>query len=230
MCKTLVRTLICLTLLTGFSTLGTAQTPPKTIFPAAKKIYEQLPLTFEKNLGQTDSRVQFLSRGSRYALFLSGPEAVLRLNGGDGFAVLRSQLVGANMSHVAGMEQQPGVANYLKGADAQKWVTGVPTFTRVKYADVYPGIDLVYYGSARQLEYDFVVSPGADARKIAFKISGAKKLRVGSNGDLKLALGKSEVTWKRPVAYQERDGVRKTIHAIYKVRGNQVGFALGAQW
>lgn len=149
--------------------------------PQIVAAYGKLPLQFELNRGQTDPRVQFLSRGSNYTLFLAAGEAVLQLRNGGGArpgtphsagrnphstASIRLKLVGANPAPlVAGQEELPGKVNYFIGNDPARWRTNVPTYARVKYREVYRGVDLVYYGNQRQLEHDFVVAPGAGPKQ-----------------------------------------------------------------
>ena len=150
--------------------------------------YGRLPLHFEENRGQTDARVRFLSRGSGYALFLTRDEAVLQLRKADpGPAgirnpqlgppvTLRMRLAGANPNAEArGVEDLPGKANYLIGNDPSRWRTGIPTYARVLYRNVYAGVDLVYYGNQRQLEHDFVVAPGADPKQIRLAVEGSQR-------------------------------------------------------
>src|SRR6267378_7738199 len=143
--------------------------------------YGKLPLQFEANRGQTHKDVHFLSRGAGYSLYLTAGEAVLVLSKPNADATrdarstqapsksvaLRMSLVGAAPKpQVTGLDELPGKANYFIGKDRSKWRTNVPTYAKVQYQDVYPGVDLVYYGNQRQLEYDFVVAPGADPKKI----------------------------------------------------------------
>ena len=119
--------------------------------PQINSSYGKLPLIFEKNQGQTDSRVDFLARGAGYTLFLTSREAVLRLRGKQPSAI-RMKVVGANSSAKAeGGRELPGRSNYFIGPDRSKWHTDVPHFSEVRYQNVYPGIDLVYYGKQRQL-------------------------------------------------------------------------------
>src|SRR2546427_8518110 len=116
--------------------------------------YGRLPLQFEQNQGQTDKSVRFLARGPGYGLYLTGNEAVLALGKPTPLA-LRMRLVGAAPApRVIGLDELPGKANYFTGSDPAKWRTNVPTYAKVRYEQVYPGIDLVYYGNQRQLEYD----------------------------------------------------------------------------
>jgi hypothetical protein len=212
--------------------------------------YGKLPLSFEANHGQADARVKFLSRTSGYSLFLTGDEAVLTLSGGkatthkakiagtartlqSGMAepkaggVLRMKLRDANpAANVTGVDELAGTSNYFIGNDPAKWRTNVPTYAKVKYEGIYSGIDLVYYGNQRQLEYDFIVAPGADPRRIAFEVRGAKRIRQDRRGgDLVFKMGAGEIRWHKPVVYQEKDGARQEIAARYAITDqNRVGF------
>jgi hypothetical protein len=115
----------------------------------------KLPLNFEANHGQTDSQVKFLARGNGFNLFLTATEAVIR---DPQSSVLRMKLVNANpASQIEGVDELPGKSNYFIGSDPQQWRAGVTNYAKVKYRSVYPGVDLVYYGHERQLEYDFIL-------------------------------------------------------------------------
>jgi hypothetical protein len=202
--------------------------------PAARRTpgYGELPLHFEANQGQTDRQVKFLARGSGYGLFLMPTESmlVLRKPNAASPAVVRMKLVGANPRPlVAGREELPGKSNYFIGNDPRKWRTNVPQYARVEYQDVYPGVNLAYYGNQRQLEYDFVVSPGGDPRRIRFGIEGAEKIQVDAEGNLVLSLPGADVVEKAPVVYQEFGGVRKAVDGRFVMRGrDEVGFEVGA--
>jgi len=176
-----------------------------------------LPLSFEANQGQTDPHVNFLSRGSAYTLFLTSGEAVLSLRPDekhDAGAVLWMRLLGAKKHlPVHGRDELAGKTNYFIGRDPSKWHTNVPTYGKVEYRDVYPGVDLVYYGNQGQLEYDFVLTPGADPNSIAIQFDGAAA-EIDSTGDLAVRTGGVSVRFRRPVAYQltpntERNGGKK---------------------
>src|SRR2546422_1171210 len=229
--------------------------PASSAEPTQARLAEscgKLPLSFEANKGQTDPRVNFLSRGSGYTLFLTGDEAVLSLrsqksgvrsqkSGGRPSSlvrrhsqrtrgsvqgtkdkgpgtndVLRMKLVGANQAaEVTALEELPGKSNYFIGNDPKKWRTDVPTYGKVKYQGVYPGIDLVYYGNQRQLEYDFVVAPGADPKAITLAIENRnskietrqskienRKSKIDSSGDLVVEAEDGEIRLHKPVVYQ----------------------------
>lgn len=136
-------------------------------------MYDALPLTFELNRGQSDPRARFVARGHGGTLFLTGTDAVLTLDPPAGRPqnmkahAVALRLVGANPApRVAGQDQLAGRVNYLIGRDRGHWLTNIPTYARVSYQSVYPGIDLVYHGRQGQLEYDYMVAPGANPRAI----------------------------------------------------------------
>ena len=212
--------------------------------------FGKLPLSFEANRGQTDSQVRFLSRGPQHTLLLAPTEAVLIFitrehpEGVEGQATkaklakprpatrtaLRMTFLGANPdARVTGREELPGKANYFIGNDPAGWRTNVPTYARVHYEDLYPGIDLVYYGNQRQLEYDFVVRPGADPRRIALGFRGAQRLEVDPQGDLVLHTAAGAIRQRKPIIYQEVAGRRVEIPGDYVLRdGQRVGFHVAA--
>src|ERR1019366_5079876 len=185
-----------------------------------------VPLSFEPNQGQAASAVQFLSRGSGYALLLSPGEVVLNLERQQPVSVdrLRMSLIGANPKvNLVGLARQPGVVSYFIGNDPKNWRSGIPTYGKVTYPQIYPGVDLVFYGTQRQLEYDFVVAPGADPSRIAWRIDGARA-RVDSEGNLALSAPNGPASFKKPVLYQ-LDGDKKTsVEGWFAVAGSQVRF------
>ena len=143
---------------------------PTVARPHVIETYGKLPLSFEANQGQTDSRVKFLSRGSGYTLFLTQDSAVLSLHGKKTNAALKMKIVGANRhAKVAGADGLPGKSNYFVGNDPKQWRTNVPTYASVKYTGVYPGIDLLYHGNQRLLEYG--LPGGARCRSASYRSS-----------------------------------------------------------
>src|SRR5438132_8692186 len=192
--------LVLFPFLVGFACPATAAREARV-----SETYGKLPLHFEANQGQTHQDVRFLARGAGYSLFLTPTGAALTLTkqvsparkpathgkseprGPATGTVLRMTFAGANPDpRVTGLEELPGKANYFIGSDPAKWRTSVPTYAKVHYREVYPGIDLVYYGNQRQLEYDFVVAPGADPKKIGLGFKGADKLEIDEQGELVL--------------------------------------------
>lgn len=211
------------------------RSPDATIPPAAKetarKAYGNLPLSFEPNRGQTDRKVAFLARGPRYSLFLSATEAFLSLHTATEInESVRMQLVGANAAtRLTGERQLEGKSNYLIGNDRHKWQSDIPTYASVRGQSVYPGIDVVYYGAdQRRLEYDFVVSPGADPANVRLSFAGPQSLSIDADGSLRMQLQDSEVVQPAPVIYQESNGQRETVAGHYVLAGaNEVTFAIG---
>ena len=212
--------------------------PAAGVVPAAERsepvaahvldAYRQRPLAFERNRGQTDPRVDFVARGPGYTAFLAAGEAVLALRSEGKRTVLRMALVGANPApRVRGSGRVAGRINYLNGGDPRQGIR-VPSYERVTYDDVYPGIGLVYRGDPGQLEYDVVVGPGADPGAIRLTFDGAVDLEVTGRGDLLLRTAGGLIRKPPPVIYQEIDGVRRIVSGHYVVDdGNHVRFALG---
>jgi uncharacterized protein (TIGR03437 family) len=192
-----------------------------------------VPLSFEPNQGQAASTVQFVARGSGYALFLSPGNVVLNLErqqpASDASAdTLRMSLIGANAkAHAVGLAPQPGVVSYFIGNDPKKWRSGIPTYGKVTYSQIYPGVDLVFYGNQRQLEYDFVVAPGADPSRIAWRIDGARA-SVDAEGNLALSADNGPASFKKPVLYQLDGDKKASVEGWFAVVGNQVRFRLGS--
>lgn len=232
----------------------------------------KVPMSFEINRGQTAKRVQFLSRGAGYTLFLTRDAAVLALpvpsnqpqqtkqsaviaahplpyvpsspqfsvpNQGAPRAesVLNMRIVGANpQAHISGLGKQEAQSNYFIGNDPSRWHTRVANYEKVRYAGIYRGVDLVYYGNQKQLEYDFVVSPGADPSVIALTFGGGPDgskqipLTISRDGDLVASLEGGGVSFHKPLVYQKNQNAAKTaIDGRYTLRADgRVGFELGA--
>src|SRR5215213_4433420 len=211
---------------TGVST-GRLDTQPETRPSAPSDAYGRLPLSFELNQGQTDPRVKFLARGQGYGLFLTDTEALFSFSEPSG--QLRMRLQGAATSpQVAGVDQLPGKVNYLLGNQSENWRTNIPTYARVRYEHVYPGVDLIYYGNQKQLEYDFVVEPGASFKQIRIAFDGTGKLKLNRHGDLILKSGARNITLLRPKAYQEIGDKRREVSVRYLLRPRgEVAFKIG---
>jgi hypothetical protein len=143
--------------------------------------------------------------------------------------VVRLKLVGSSSrAKPVGFEELPGKSNYFIGSDPSRWRTNVPLYGKVRYRQVYPGIDLVYYGNQGQLEYDWIVAPGADAGSIRMAVEGAGEMKADEGGDVVVRVGEGEVRLKKPVVYQEGGSGRNEVAGRFAIRdGSEIGFELG---
>lgn len=200
--------------------------------PARAETPDRLPLSFELNEGQASPQIKAIARGSGYGIMLTSDEMVLALTRGvksDG-DVLRLRLIGGSRTPaISGIDRLPGTVSYYVGNDSTKWRSGIATYAKVKYASVYRGIDLIYYGNQRQLEYDFVVAPGANPSAIQLSVAGAKKMRIQDNGDLFMETSHGIVVQPKPVLYQVIDGQRQTVEGGFALAGsNRMSFNIGS--
>ncbi|MCW3095461.1 MAG: hypothetical protein JWL77_1079 [Chthonomonadaceae bacterium] len=236
--------------------------PPKAIVPtqtkkgSAVQDFGSLPLSFESNQGQTDAKVRFLTHSGDSTLFLTPTEAVFSMSDQAHIpqkekssllqrlqayrsakkisrVALRMQMVGADPEATI-LEQQPlaGRINYFIGKNPSKWHAGVPTFGRVGFHGVYPGVDLVYYGNQRHLEYDFVVAPHADPKQIHLHFAGARHVQVNAAGDLIVHAKGRELRWQKPTVYQQDANGKRSVAAHFllnRLPNGKTGvrFALG---
>ena len=222
-----------------------AQPQPTKSEPTGGLISAQhaaLPVRFEPNVGQTDPSVRFLTRASGYTLFLTASESVMVFGQSvakaeqsskpaptNAVSVVRMRFTGANKgSQIEGIDALSGITNYFIGNDPTKWHTDIVSFSKVRYSEIYPGIDLVYYGNARNVEYDFVLKPGADPGAIRLKIDGAERLFVNTAGELVVKLENGELRQQAPVIYQESAGGKSQVSGGYVLRGTEVAFQVGA--
>jgi hypothetical protein len=218
--------------------------------------YAALPLAFEQNQGQTDGQVKYTARANGYTLFLTANDAVFSLrsrtgdaetssirrasalraktprgqsNQKESTAVVRMQLVGGNsLAKVSANDQLPGKTNYFVGNDPSKWRSNVASYARVSYEDVYPGVNLAFHGAQRQLEFDFMVAPGANPAPIGFHFTGAQRVNTDDSGNLILSSAAGDVLLHKPVAYQEQNGARHNVDARFVLKANnKVSFELG---
>jgi hypothetical protein len=214
------------------------------------------PFFFEANLGQAPSQARFLVRGRGYGLALTQDGALLRMEGAPRSkelesadlcdpevarryrtdppkdleipqSVVRMRLVDGNPdAEIVGLDPLVHRTNYFRGNDPAKWVTDVPNFARVRLASVWSGIDLVFYGREGELEYDFVVRPGADPAQIRIAYEGADEIRLDGRGDVVIRTANGEMRQRRPLVYQETGGERREIAAAYVVGANEVSVDL----
>ncbi len=195
--------------------------------------FGRLPLQFERNEGQAAAQVRFLAHGRGFNLSLATDAAVLALSpttdqtGAP--ALVRIQFAGADSApEVEGLGALPGTVNYYVGRDPSRWHSGIATYARVRYRNIYPGIDLAFYGNQQQLEHDFVVAPGADPGRISLSVAGADALALSETGDLVLKTSSGELYLRKPFIYQDVDGVRRPVDGGYTLRGDQIGFQVAS--
>jgi DNA-binding beta-propeller fold protein YncE len=213
--------------LLGFPLVGRVAAPPPPRALSLAGDYGSLPLSFEPNRGQSGAAVRFLASGPGYGLFLSGDGAVLSL--GSRGSLLSMKLLGAAADPgISGLGRLPGEANYIAPGSSQAEL-GIPTYAGVRYAGVWPGIAMRFYGSQRRLEYDFDLAPGARASEIGVRFAARGGLALAADGALVLQLGGATVRQPQPRAYQRIGGARHAVAAHYMLRGHgAVGIVLGA--
>jgi uncharacterized repeat protein (TIGR01451 family) len=228
----------------GLLTIGSSDEVNREAQSRARSLFAGLPLIFEPNQGQgnldaADRRAKFVSRGSGYSLFLGSEGAILSLVSQERSKPQRSalarveslqmKLAGANPNaNLTGAEPLPGKSNYFLGNDPGKWRHGVPQFARVRYENVYPGINLIFYGNQGRLEYDFQVAPGSDPEQAELEFNGAKQLEL-KDGALVIRGESGSVRLEAPRVYQEIAGKQQAVEGSFVLRGaNRAGFAIGS--
>jgi len=211
-----------------------------------------IPLFFELNKGQVDPKIRLLSRGSQSTIFLMPSEAAIAFNhpgplpGKTGKnvavsgllatpkdqtpALLRLKFIGGSPSpRVVAEEELPGKSHYFIGSDAKKWHTNVPQFARGRYQQIYPGVDVVFYGNQRRLEFDFIVAAGSNPNSIKLAFGGADKLEIDGQGNLEVKLGEDEVLFHKPYCYQGSKEEGEEIDGRFLLVGrNSVAFKVGS--
>src|SRR5438552_16390795 len=230
---------------------GSAQPPTgeplAAAVPPAFASVPGLPLCFEVNAGQGGDPVRFVARNRDGVFCVRPTETVITLRKAGsptvpGFCprtrqepglearTVSIQFLGANASaRMTGTGELRGKVNYLIGNDPAKWQRSVKTFARVEVQEAYPGIKVIHYGNQRQLEYDFMVAPGADPHMIAFRVTGADQLEIDPQGDLLIKLGADHIRQKKPIIYQVDHGLREEIPGGYRLSDNQVvAFQVGS--
>ena len=216
---------------------------------AIEKVYGNLPLSFERNDGQVGPQALFVSRSPHVNILLSTEGLTVNLSHRDRSGIkslpnrsgafpridansvhaVQLKLLGSNAApSVLGLDELPGKSNYFRARDPQKWLTNIPTYARVGLCDVYPGVDVIYYGKGGQLEYDFSVAPKTNPDVIRFRADGAHGVSLEADGDLLLRFGTESVRLKKPIAYQEAQDGHHVVDSRYVVEPDgEIHFALG---
>jgi len=172
--------------------------PPSPPLAAGRAALQGLPLRFEANQGQWSSEVRYLARGGNVKIALTGRGPSLRLPGSGRVDLL---LEGAASPRIEPLEPLAARTDYFVG-DRSAWHTGIASYARVRYQQIYPGIDVVYYGNQNRLEYDFLLAPRANPDSIRMRFRGADRLHITPQGDLEVSSGGTTVVEKRPVVRQ----------------------------
>lgn len=206
------------------------QSPP-TVAPVQDTALTGLPLYFEPNQGQADPAARFVARGGGYRLSLLSHAAHMTVKDTAGASrTLTMEWTGADDDPPISPEEALGATvTYIGGRDRSGWVRDLPTFKQVRYDNVYPGIDLVFHGRSGRLEYDFVVAPHRPPSDVRLRFSGADRVAIDASGELLLYLGETALRQHKPVAYQDVDGERRLVDAVFRLAPDgEVSFALGA--
>jgi hypothetical protein len=216
--------------------------------------YGNLPLRFEPNVGQISGSVKFLCRDASSSLLFTKSGAILMLPVLDKHhetvkqpfafpsrskalvsrpgrvAVLRLGFLGTSpQAAISGVGKPQGLSNYFVGNDPTKWRANIPNFERVRYAGIYAGVDLTFYGRNRTLEFDLTVAPYASARVVRLRIEGAGRVAIGADGGVVIGTAARDVRLERPTVFQNMNGVRHAVRAEYRLTGpNEVGLKIGA--
>ncbi len=198
-------------------------TPRSSDVAAARAAFGSLPLAFEPNVGQAPDDVQFIVHHGRAATAVDANGTITRFGGSE----IAMRLLGATPATFTGTDQLASVTNYLRGNDPDTWRHGVANFAGVNASNVYPGIDLRYYGTNSQLEHDFIVAPGVDYRQIAFSFSGQDALAIDNDGNLVLTTGSDTFRVNAPVTYQTNGAATHTVPSRFELNNNTVTVAVG---
>ena len=193
--------------------------------PSIARQFVNLPLAFERQ--PSDSVAQYVAHGQGYQIYLSSAGALIRVQPAPGAAAgeVFMEFAGGRTTKALAGPELPGKVNYILGNDPRQWQLSLPTYERVTYQQVYPGVDLVYRGNQRQLEFDLMLQPGTDVGAARLKLTGARGLRLDANGALVLGTDAGDMTIGAPEIYQEVGGARKAVRGRYKLlRHGEVAF------
>ncbi|WP_238882855.1 SBBP repeat-containing protein [Clostridium sp. YIM B02551] len=210
-----------------------------------EKKYTMFPLSFQVNEGQIDPEAKFMAKGSNYNLFFTPSQVVLSLRQRNDLNLNKAESVSTNEElevsyvkmhfinakgdlEIIGLEELPAKCNYFIGNDTSRWLTNISTYEKIKYKNIYQGIDIVYYGNQQQLEWDFIVQPNCDASQINIDFSGVEKITIDEQGNLILLIDSETLKLCKPLVYQEVAGKQNKVEADYVISEDQtVSFKLG---
>jgi ASPM-SPD-2-Hydin domain-containing protein/beta-propeller repeat-containing protein len=230
----LLLSVILVSLVPGFVATACAEqdskhTPAQTTPSKAALKTEGLPIAFEPNLKQADARYKFLAHQNGLAMGFLDHSIEVRLATKDGSSdVLGINFEGAQSSSASAENLLQGRVNYLRGSDPAAFQRNVPTYARVRYASLYPGTDLIFYGNGSRLEHDFVLAPGADPRAIALRFTGMRQVQLTPSGDLLIQTAQGAIEFHRPFAYQETSKGKVEVSVAYHVRNDRATFDVGS--
>jgi len=192
--------------------------------PASATPVVNIPFSFEINRGQTAPQVKYLARSPEGVLFFTDDGVTVRV---PKIGAFRMQFEGASAAQISAEQELAARSNYLTPKSGSP-ITGVANFRALRYASIYPGIDVRFYGQGRHLEHDFIVAPGADPGQIALRFEGLDHVALAPSGNLDLTLGKIVLRESAPIAWQEIDGTKKAVEARWKMLGDaKFGITLG---
>jgi hypothetical protein len=212
----------CLLVVLGFQ-LSFAADPSATIPKLqAQRTLSSVPLAFEPNVGQAHPEAKFLVHRAALAASFA-PDAISIALPAKGGHAARLEIGFDRSARIVGEQELPGKSNYLRGNNPTAWHAGIANFGRIRYSQLWPGVDLVFYGNGEHLEHDFLVAPGADPRRIVFTLRGAQTIKTSPEGDLLVDLGQGLVTFKKPVAYQQTASGRKPEPVFAELRSGGSG-------
>ena len=182
----------------------------------------QLPLAFEPNQGQVDPAVDYLVHHGQASTYFTDT-SITTVLGADQITM---DVVGAAPTAFTALDQLPSNTNYFIGSDPLQWHTGVPNYQKILAKNIYPGIDLVYYGTNSRLEHDFIVAPGVDYHQIAFSLTGQHDLTLDENGNISIGEGDQQLHLNAPTTYQQGSHDKHTIPSEFRLNGNTVTVAI----
>ena len=197
--------------------------------PLRASVGSSSSLRFEPNMGQGPEGTQYVARGGGYTVAIDSQTAALMLDQAGNRSVVKINLSGAAQSRGVVGARLNSVTHYYGGSDPSKWRTNVPNYGQVRFSNIYPKIDLVYYGAEGRLEYDLILQPGADPKDIRLTYSGTDSLSIDDHGDLVMKVGDRTVRQQKPLVYQELFGHKVLVNADYRILNgtHEVQLALG---